>query len=54
MESNRKIEKKVLDIMQFTIMMLENGNAKTHEKTDADMVGEIVKIIKKEVDRIKN
>ena len=50
MESN--IDKRVLEIIRFAVLRLETGNAKTHEKTDADMVGEIVKIIKKEVDRI--
>lgn len=52
--SNSKVDGKVLDIIQYTVMHLEIGNSKTHEKTDAEMASEIVKIIKKEVDRIEN
>lgn len=49
----KNLNENVIRIIEWEIIRIERQNAKSHEKKDADMVNEIVDIIKKEVDRIK-
>lgn len=50
--SNIEIDTKVVQMIEFLVQGVENKNAKTHEKKDSEMVDELVRIIKKEVDRV--
>lgn len=50
--SNVEIDEKTVNTIKFLVLGVERKNAKTHEKRDAEMVDELVKIVKQEVDRI--
>lgn len=53
MNSNMKLNEDTLRVLEFSIIGEEKQNLKSIDKPkkDADMVNEIVKIIKKEVNR---
>ena len=51
MMNEEQINESVKKTIRFRILQIEKKNAKSHEKKDADMVSEIVKIIQSEVDR---
>ena len=51
MMNEEQINESVMKKIRFRILQIEKKNAKSHEKKDADMVSEIVKIIQSEVDR---
>ena len=50
MMNEEQINESVMKTIRFRILQIEKKNAKSHEKKDADMVSEIVKIIQSEVD----
>ena len=51
MMNEEQINESVMKTIRFRIKKKKKKNAKSHEKKDADMVSEIVKIIQSEVDR---
>ena len=51
MMNEEQTKEDVMKAIRFRILQIEKKNAKSHEKKDADMVSEIVKIIQSEVDR---
>lgn len=51
--SEVQINEEVMKAIRFRILQMEKKNAKSHEKKDADMVSDIVKIIQSEVNRIE-
>lgn len=51
MNQDLNLNDKTIDMIRFRIIDLEKKNAKSHEKKDADMIKEIVDIIKEEVNR---
>lgn len=46
-----EVKEEVMRVIRFEIDKIERDNAKTHEKTDRDMIKNIYSIIKKEVNR---
>lgn len=51
MSNLKKVNNSTLKIIEWEIIRRERQNVNSHEKKDSDMVNEIVKIIKQEVDR---
>lgn len=51
MMNEEQTKEDVMKAIRFRILQIEKKNAKSHEKKDADMVSEIVKIIQSEVNR---
>lgn len=53
MDLKKPLDEDVLRIIEFRILGMERKNLKTNDKPrrDADMIGDIVKLIKSEIDR---
>lgn len=49
--SKKELNEDLIKLIEWDIVRIERQNVKSHEKKDADMVNDIIEIIKREVDR---